>query len=201
VVALQTAFPGGFLNFFGPFQPEDVEAVVDTRRQNLSVERVRGVDFEASYSLEGAGGDWLFQLASTYLLDFADYITSRAPANDVLSTAYHPVDLRARGSTTWSNGPWGITASINYTDGYENRTVAPIEPVSSWTTADLQIAYRTSQQSGWLSGTRVALTVLNLLDKRPPAMSSPIALFDIGFDPTNANPLERFVSLAVTKNW
>jgi iron complex outermembrane recepter protein len=201
VVALQTALPGGFLNFYGPFEPGDVEAVVDTRRQNLSIERVRGVDFEASYAIERSNGVWLLHLASTYLLDFADYITSRAAKNDVLNTAYHPVDLRLRASTTWTNGPWGATATINYTDGYENRTVVPAEPVSSWATADLQVAYRTSSTSGWLGGMRVALTTLNMFDKKPPAMSSPIATFDIGFDPTNANALGRFFSLAVTKNW
>jgi outer membrane receptor protein involved in Fe transport len=201
VVALQTALPGGFLNFFGPFEPEDVEAIVDTRRQNLSSERVRGLDFEAAYILEKPSGTWQFQLASTYLFDFADYITQTAPVNDVLSTAYHPVDFRLRGSTTWTKGSWGLTAAINYTDRYENKTVVPAAPVSSWTTVDLQVAYQTQAESGWLSGTRVALTAQNLLDAKPPAMSSPVATFDIGFDPTNANPLGRFLSLSVSKSW
>nr|WP_246371140.1 TonB-dependent receptor [Phenylobacterium haematophilum] len=49
-----------------------------------------------------------------------------------------------------------------------------------------------------LDGLSVALNVQNLFDSDPPFYDGPTG---IGYDPANADPLGRFVSLQLTKRW
>ncbi len=194
-----------FFNLYGPFVPEDVQAIVDRRRQNISATRVRGLDFSAAYLLETASGEWSFQLDSTYYLQYTDQITSAAPEDEIVDTAYHPIDLRARGGVSWSHRGWGASGFVSYTDGYVNDTVAPPADVDSWTTVDLQLTYDTGPATasgwGWLDDLRVALSAQNVLDEDPPFVTTPLALFEIGFDPINASPVGRFLSLTAIKRW
>jgi hypothetical protein len=48
---------------------------------------------------------------------------------------------------------------------------------------------------------RFTLSALNALNEEPPLVRAPIASFDIGYDPTNASPVGRFLSLGVTASW
>jgi outer membrane cobalamin receptor len=203
-VARLAALPA-FFNLYGPFVPADVQAIVDRRRQNISATHVRGLDFAAACEVSTTRGDWTFRVDSTYYFEYSDQITSTAPQDDILDTAYHPLDLKARGGVSWSHRGWGASAFIHYTDGYVNDTVAPPENVGSWTTVDLQLTYETGPATGtqWrgLSDLRFALSAQNVLDEEPPFVTSPLALFEVGFDPTNASPVGRFLSLTATKRW
>jgi outer membrane receptor protein involved in Fe transport len=51
----------------------------------------------------------------------------------------------------------------------------------------------------WLSGTGVALTVTNLFDRSPPFVDD--QLQGLGYDPANASPLGRFISLQLHKSF
>jgi outer membrane receptor protein involved in Fe transport len=190
-----------FFNLYGPFVPEDVEAIVDRRRQNISATTVRGVDLAALYTLDSGVGQWSFQLDSTYFFEFANQVTAAAPSDEVLDTAYHPIDLRARASISWSRDAWSSSLFINYADGYVNDTASPVADVASWATVDLQLAYEINAATGWLDGWRVALSAQNILDEDPPFVSSPVAQIALGFDPTNASPVGRFLSLTATLRW
>jgi outer membrane receptor protein involved in Fe transport len=190
-----------FFNLYGPFVPEDVEAIVDRRRQNISATQVRGLDLAALYTLDSGVGQWSFQLDSTYFFEFANQVTAAAPSDEVLDTAYHPIDLRVRASASWSRNAWSSSLFINYADGYVNDTVSPAADVASWTTVDLQLAYELNLKSGALDGLRLALSAQNVLDEDPPFMSSPVAQIALGFDPTNASPVGRFLSLTATLHW
>jgi iron complex outermembrane recepter protein len=192
---------GLHFNLHGPFAPGDVLAIVDRRLQNLSTEDVRGLDTQLSYLLQQQNSSWRFQLTSTYYFEFTDFITDTAPGNDVLSTAYHQVDFKGRASATWTYNVLDVALAVNHVDGFSNRTLDPPVPVGSWTTLDFSISYTLPQILGGSEGARLSLSCLNALDRNPPRMTSPIAFFDVGFDPTNASPLGRFVSLSVTKAW
>lgn len=194
-----------FFNLYGPFVPSDVEAIVDRRLQNISVTHVRGVDLSASSTLDTAAGRWTFRLDSTYLFEYTDQVTPAAPENKVVDTAYHPIDLRARAGVSWNRRRWAASGFVNYADGYVNNTVTPATDIDSWTTVDLQLAYDTGPAQltggGWLNDLRIALSAQNVFDEDPPFMTSPIVFFAIGFDPTNASPVGRFLSLTATKRW
>ena len=63
---------------------------------------------------------------------------------------------------------------------------------------DLQVAYQLGRDSGWLDGLRLALSAENVFDEDPPFISSPVTQIVVGFDPTNASPIGRFLSLTAT---
>jgi outer membrane cobalamin receptor len=190
-----------FQNFHGDFTPDEVGAVVDARLHNLSREHVNGIDFQVASSTQTSLGLWSLSLASAYLLNYSDRVTATSPSVNLVDTAFHQAALRTRGSVSWEQGGWGVTTTINLVDGYQNNTVDPVEDIASWTTVDLQVAYDAGADFGWAKGLRIVLSAMNVLDRQPPHVNSPLSLFDVGFDPTNASPLGRFVSLAATKSW
>ncbi len=53
---------------------------------------------------------------------------------------------------------------------------------------------------GW-HGVSLSLIVLNVLNRDPPYVMNSTALYPVNYDPTNANPLGRFVALALRKKW
>jgi outer membrane receptor protein involved in Fe transport len=90
---------------------------------------------------------------------------------------------------------------VNYLDSYTNLTNVTPQRVHSWTTFDAQIAYHMPEKRGPLSGLRIALGATNLFDADPPYAAYNLGLLITGYDPDNASPLGRVVSLQVTKSW
>jgi iron complex outermembrane recepter protein len=86
---------------------------------------------------------------------------------------------------------------LNNVDGLKNIAEPTNARVASWTTADFQLTY----QPSFIDGLRIALTAINVFDKEPPFVSSPLAQFNIGYDPTNSDPLGRFLTISFTKSW
>jgi iron complex outermembrane recepter protein len=188
----------------GVCDPEDlalVEAIVDKRQQNLSREAVRGLDLATSFRVPVAIGALEFQLAATYLFEFEDVVARGLPPSKLLNTVYRQVDFKGRATVAWKSDAWQINASLNYTDDYRNGSVSPDRGIDSWTTIDLQLAYDLGKQFPAIGTTRLALSALNIFDEDPPLVSSPLAVYAIGYDPGNANPLGRFLSLRILKEW
>ena len=74
----------------------------------------------------------------------------------------------------------------------------PAEPVSSWTTVDVQIGYDLGRV---IAGTRLSLSASNLFDRQPPYVENASVYSASGFDPENASPVGRMVALQVVKKW
>jgi outer membrane receptor protein involved in Fe transport len=170
----------------------------------LSIERQRGIDFDLDYQFQGLGGDMGFGMSGTRMLKFQQQVTSTAPIADRLGTLNFPVKLKLRGRATWIGGAWSGALFVNYTDSYINKSVVPVANVKSWTTVDLNARYA-PQWGGWLKGTSVSLNVQNVFDRDPPYALITFVRTQgetaIGYDPQQANPLGRFVSLRFTKTW
>ncbi|MGH8176772.1 MAG: hypothetical protein ACREV5_10975, partial [Steroidobacter sp.] len=119
------------------------------------------------------------------------------------NTVFHPVDLRLRGSMTWTREDWSVSTFVNYVDDYHDPTsiYSLGGDVASWTTVDMQLLYQPEGQPSlsWLRGFSVSLSVLNLLDSDPPALNS--APLQLGYDAENASPLGRFAALRFAKKW
>lgn len=190
-----------YLDLLGIPQSAHFVAVVDARVQNLSVVRQSGLDIDLGYSFGLGSGLGEFGAVATKIFHIRQALTATAPANDVVGTAGNPVDLRVRGRATYSSNGFGAALFLNFVDGYLNKTVAPAQPVRSWTTFDLNLSYNFERQSGPLAGLRIALNASNLFDRDPPSLTYVVGQFTNGYDAENASPLGRFVALQLTKSW
>lgn len=182
-------------------EPDTIVALVDAQLQNLSVVKQSGLDAEISYRFPAFGGEAEIGASGAYIFHIRQALTPSAPVVDVVDILGNPVDLRVRGRSNWSNERWSLSLFINHLDSYTNLTNPEPQKVSSFTTVDAQIAYRFPQTGGPLAGLRMALSATNLLDTRPPFTVYNLGLLATGYDPDNASPLGRIVSLQVTKTW
>lgn len=176
-----------------------IAAIVDLQNRNLSSVRQRGLDFDVSYGREVGAGQVSLGLAGSYIFAINQKITSTSPTADVVGTVGNPADLRVRGRAGWNQGPWSVSGFVNFIDGYENQLVTPRQAVKSWTTADLQLAYRPA--SARLAGLRFALTVTNLLDRDPPFVEMRTIGSAIGYDGEKADPMGRRIAFEVIRAW
>ena len=107
--------------------------------------------------------------------------------------AGQPADLRLRAAASWTHGALTTTAALSHVGDLRTETGGRIKP---WTTADLNLTY--GFKTGPMRGLSLALNVQNLLDDDPPFYDSNLG---VGYDPANADPLGRTVTLQLTKTW
>jgi iron complex outermembrane recepter protein len=186
----------------GMFTPEDVALWADATVTNIAEEMQSGIDFTARYPFEVGVERFEAVLNSTYLTQFEKRAVAGAPPREALNTLNEPIDLRARAGLLWDHAGLGAALYINYADSYRN-TDAERTRIDSWLTLDAQLHYNIVRTAGGpFAGTRLVLSVQNLLDEDPPfvlSQGSPIA--HPGYDSVNASPLGRFVALELKKAW
>ena len=186
--------------------PGDFDFLIDLNVRNLASVKTSGVDFQVSYQVDTDIGQVNASVAGDHIIGFDERAASNTPVFDAVGTIFRPTDLRLRGSLGWSNDAWTVSTFINHTTSYEDRRNEPFVPVDAYTTVDLNIA---CDLGAWapntlLAGTRLSLSLLNLLGQDPPAVvSAPgvVGVTVIPYDSTNADPLGRFISVQVTKRW
>ncbi len=203
-IAAALAFSDDFQDLTTGRSPDETEVIIDNRKQNIGRTDVRGLDLSISYAFQTSNSSELQAfVGGTRLFAFENRLTPTAATNDVLDTLFNPAATRLRGGIEWSRGSWNAALSCNYSNDYVNDAVLPEERVESWTTIDASVGYQgTSSAAAFLRGLSVRLSALNLLNKDPPAVSSPTAIvLPTGYDPANANPLGRVLSLQMTKSW
>ena len=190
-----------YLDLLGIPATAPIVAVVDARTQNLSVLNQTGIDFDLGYGFDAAEGRADVGVVGTHIFYIRQGLTATAPLTNILDTAGNPVDLRLRGHATWNSTHWNVAGFVNYVGGYTNKTVTPAQPVSSWTTFDLNVGYRFSRSDGAFKGVRVTFNASNLFDRAPPTIAYIVGQNTNGYDPENASPLGRLISLQITKAW
>ena len=186
------------------FDPSSVDVILDLRRRNLSVLETSGFDVSCRYRFDTGVGRLAFGLDGTYILKFEQRVTPASAAVESVGTIYNPPDYRLRGAFQWVHGGWSSNLFINHAASYvDNRVAAAPVAVASYTTVDARLAYDFSSHfsSGFLAGAVLSLSAQNLLDRRPPAVQVISPDRDLGFDPTNADPLGRLVALELVKSW
>lgn len=195
-----------FVNLYGPFTATDIQLIVDGRIQNLASLETSGFDANVDLRSPQAFGVVLAAADVTYILRYRQALVPGQSAVDLLDTTYNPVSFKARVRLGVESGSWLANAYLNYVDGYTNNAVIGVDAnVASWTTADVQLAYRPQHRSGLLADTEVALTVRNVFDEAPPFVLNPssptVTSSQVNYDPVNASPLGRYVSLRLSKSW
>ena len=170
-------------------------AVIEARYTNTGSLTVKGLDLQATYQTSLLGGPLSLDGSLSWLMSYERKVTPASSAVELSGQATYPADLRARISASWTRGDIGVTAGINHLGDSRAETSRRIEP---WTTADLQLRYAPTAGLLGRTGAQWALSVQNLFDTDPPFYDNPLA---IGYDPANADPIGRVVSLQLTKAW
>lgn len=183
--------------------PSTWTLVIDGRNKNLGSSVTDGLDFQASTRFPTDDyGDFGLGLSGTYLTKYEVANSPGAPMVDYLNVIYNPLRLKTRLSGTWNIGPWYANAYVNFTNAYTNNLTAPQQQVASNTTVDLRLSYSVEDGMRWLSGSTIALGVVNAFNRMPPFVNiSQSTNGGGGFDPTVTNPIGRIVSLTLNKNF
>lgn len=204
-IAAAIAFSSDFQDLTVGRSPDETEVIIDNRKQNIGRTDVSGLDLSMSYAFQtDDSSTWRPFIGGTRLFVFQNRLTPAAARNDVLDTLFNPLATRLRGGVEWSRGPWNADVSCNYSRDYINNAVSPEARIGSWVTMDASVGYQSMATSlgAVFEGLSVRLSALNILNKYPPAVTSPTAIvLPTGYDPANANPLGRVLSLQVIKSW
>lgn len=177
------------------FPPTSYGAIADARYVNTGALTVRGIDASASYATRIAGERVDLTAAMSWLAHYERKVTPTSQTVDLAGIAGYPAKIRARGSASWTHGPFSASFSLNYVSpGHDAGGGA----IGSWTTADLQLRVQPTASGGFWRGTVVSLTVQNLLDTDPPFYNSPLG---VAYDPVNADALGRVAAVQLTKAW
>jgi iron complex outermembrane recepter protein len=189
-----------FVDLSGGVPQSDIRYILNVLTQNLARQDIRGVDFNAAYTHDLFKGTFAGDIAGTRLISMTQRFTETSPASNILGTILFPSKLRFRGNLGWSKSGFSIDGFANYTDGYTNNLVTPVQQVGSWTTFDAQIGYRFNDASP-LNGARIALSVTNLADRKPPYVEYITPGATMAYDPNQANPIGRQISAELTLQW
>ncbi|ANO50061.1 hypothetical protein BA177_01440 [Woeseia oceani] len=184
-----------------PFVTFSNIATFDGRANNIGLEKVTGLDFQATTAIESEAADWEFGLTGTYYFDYTRNVTALSPEIDQLNRPGRPVDLKLRGQIGWKREAWNVNAYVNYTDSYIDTVAATPTKIDSWTTVDLTVSFDASSlaDDGFFEGLVASFRVSNALDEDPPEFLSNIV--GLAYDGVNASPLGRFLSLRLSKRW
>jgi iron complex outermembrane receptor protein len=164
---------------------------------NIARLNTSGIDIDLRWRLPASGiGRFAFALNGTYVLtyDSGDTLTfnpsgpgRRAPFGGAISRWRHYASL------DWTLGPWGATLAQNFQNGYSEPDLTTCDAfgnctadrrVGSYSIWDFQARYN---GFGNLS---IALGARNLFERAPP-WTSQQGTFQVGYDPTYADPRGR----------
>lgn len=177
-------------------------AIIDRRLKNLAGTHTSGIDLTINQTIRRARDVLNFSVGLTYLFDYKIQTFAAVQEVDVVDTSYNPLDLKIRASVGWNRGPFSMTGTVNHSGAYRNNLAIPTVGVDAWTTIDLNVQYDLALGGRQL---RAILNVRNLLDASPPPFRDPTQdasnLGNINYDPANADPLGRSLSLSLVFDW
>lgn len=181
----------------------DVTVFLDGRRINTTSTLLRGIDFDLSYRFNSSVGRWYFGTNISYITKFDQQFSERRPVESLLNQVFRPVDLRMRGTTSWTRGGLTVSLFANYIDSYrDDQPGAAPEKIESWLTLDGSIQYEFPDK-GPLRRILVTLSGQNIFDNDPPLLATRFNPSGIMFnyDTANADPQGRRIALQITKRW
>jgi len=192
--------PQGVINTVGDYDPAGFDYYLNLRRTNLARSITSGLDVSLSYAKTLGKVSLTASVDANYIIGFRNRLTSASVWTTGINRVGLPNSFRITGSFGLAAPTYSINALVRHVGGYENDAVAPVASIHNWTTADLRAALelgRVLREKP--QGLELSLTVQNILNKKPPAVGIPV--FSIGYDPTNADPFGRVVSVEVVKRW
>ena len=182
-----------------------VRFFIDTRSGNLSSVDTDGIDFRLSASTDTDIGWFSFGISGNSIFTLSRQAAANTDVIEFVDTVFNPSDFRLRGSIGLTNDDWTASLFVNHVGSYTDTRPDPAVSIDSFTTIDLNFRYQATQNDGSLfDQIELGVTVRNLFDEEPPFVAddrSSIAGISPNYDPANADPLGRFVSVSITKAW
>lgn len=190
---------------------EDVIAnvgyILDNRLRNIAESRQQAVDVTAAYAFARGPVNYSIGANATLILESESRTTPRSPLIGQINTVGRPVDFRANAYAGLAVGPFAARLTGKYVGAYANPYTSASPVVDDWLTFDVTASYDFDERRGPLSGVAIYIAVQNLLNAAPPfvadvgpgvndGLSEPI-----GYDPSNASPLGRFISIELRKRF
>jgi iron complex outermembrane receptor protein len=185
------------------FQPGDVDLIVDARRRNIGVMKTNGFDVSASYDFDVLGSHVRVAVDGSWMEGLSKQITDSTTPIELEDTFANPTRRRVRGQLSFRNGGWTANAFVHYRNSYLDNRFLPFVTIDSHTTVDANVGYSFGDSAGLLSNSSIALSAINVFDEDPPPtrVRPSTGVFDLGFDPANASPLGRLLTLDLRKRW
>ncbi|MXP26711.1 TonB-dependent receptor [Altererythrobacter indicus] len=180
-----------------PEDPANIGAIVDGRKSNVGIVQTDGIEVIADYTWDSDWATFKVGANGAYILHFKQAITPDAPLIDIVNTINNPLQFQARAYAGIRKGGFSGTAYVNYTDGYDNNSVTPMQKVDSYTTVDLSLRYLVDGDSIFTRGLTFTLDVTDAFDANPPYVSNGT----IAFDSNVVNPTGRKIAIGVRKSF
>ena len=177
--------------------PTTIGAIADLRLLNLARVQVQGLDLSLKKSFLFGADKVDLGLAGTYNFQVGQQVTATLPEVELVGTYANLPDFKGTLTAAWSRGPWRASAALNYLSSSHDPSSTKHPSIAAWVTLDVGVEYRFEAASGLLRGVELRANIVNIADQSPPFAD--VSAF--GYDPTNANPYGRIVSVQLTKNW
>lgn len=174
--------------------PQAYGAIVDDRFVNTTTLIVRGVDLTSGYGFDLGGDRVQLGGVATYTLDYDQQVTPTSLNINKVGVASFPVRLRGRLTADWTRGRVTAGVAFNYISGYRDSLGVHIADQPS---ADLQLRLAPAA-TGLMRGLAVTFNVRNVFDRAPPFYNN---IVGVAYDPNNADPVGRFVSVQLVRAW
>jgi iron complex outermembrane receptor protein len=188
--------------FRNPFNiaASSIGAIVNGYTMNLSRVVIQGLDFDIGYTHPLLAGTASIGVAGTRIFHVDQQVTSNGGSSDVVGMLGSLVKLRMTGRVDWLKDGFNLGGAVNYTQGYTNQTVSPAEAVRAYTTLDLHagIAIPTNGEKRQM---RLQLAATNVFDCNPPYVLNVTASSTLGYDPEQASPVGRTISVQAIIGW
>ena len=211
--------------------PPTIWYVTNFTRINAFTLQANGLDYTSQYSFSTADyGDFTVGAAGASKLRFdlrGGNASSTAPYTSFLNGHTNTGVLRAAGfnirfNLDWTMDPFNVSLFTNFTNPYWFQNTNPpfntlgltpaccssgtYEKIKSLTTFDLNAGYVLPESwlDGWTKGTRLTLTINNLLDTNPPFEDTADTGFNgnlPGYDVYNGSPLGRLITVGLKKTF
>jgi outer membrane receptor protein involved in Fe transport len=176
------------------FPANTYASIIDARYVNTGSLHVSGLDMQAAYVLDVGATHLQFDANGAYLDRYDLGITPTSVVFSDLNVSNFPVRFRGRATAAATRGPFTGQLAFNYVNSYKG---ALGQHIDGQLTTDLQLR-AVAPKGSVLAGLSATLSVRNLFDQNPPFYNSQ---FNVAYDPANADPIGRFISLQLVKSW
>jgi iron complex outermembrane recepter protein len=194
--------------------------IYNFQQRNVLNLDVAGWDVAAGYAFDTGVGNFNLGASFTHKTKFDQFFGASGFKFSVLGTAgfnttFPSVENEGRVNVGYKRGGLNANVYYNYLGGYKNwsgGTAIPLtrtngfptgggDTVKSFATIDLNLGYKFGQL-GMFRETQLFLDATNLADKDPPqynvfAIGGNNGVGVAGYDPVNASPLGRVITLGV----
>jgi outer membrane receptor protein involved in Fe transport len=181
-----------------PYDPANVIAIINNINTNVAAQAIHGVDVSGTYETR-VGEDFFDLSAQATWLRSTQINTIGQAAFPLAGTIFNPPREKARAGLSWRHRDLTLSGFVNYQGGLTDTKLSVPTQGASMITEDLTALWIPSEAPSILRNTELLVSVLNILNRRPPFLDNGKDL--VPYDSTNYSPIGRFVSVTLTKRW